>query len=259
MYATNYLENAVLNAMCGITFRSPGTVYVGLFLSNPTETGSAGTEVSYKGYARQPISFSEPALSGVNMSILNTEQVTFPESDQSAGSVTYIGIMDSLVGGNMLAYGSLTEEMIVNSGYAPVILAGEAELYLAGAASNAFKKKILNIFRGMELAGFSPYFALFNGNPESGGAELEGSNYARVLLTLSAPAQSDSGQAYVTNTKAVNFNRPSAAWGTYGYAAIYNAASAGEPVWIQAISPSVEIKKGYMPMIAAGAVRVAIN
>lgn len=259
MYATNYLENAILNAMRGITFNSPGTVYVGLFLSNPTDTGAAGTEVSYKGYARQPISFSEPALSGANMAIKNAEQVTFPESDQSAGSVTYIGILDSLVGGNMLAYGPLTEEMVVNSGYAPVILAGEAEFYLAGAASNAFKKKILNTFRGVALAGFNSYFALYNGNPDSGGAELAGSNYARVPLTFSAPAQSDSGQAYVSNTKAVNFNRPSAAWGTYGYVAIFNAASAGEPVWIQAVSPAVEIKKGYMPMIAAGAVRVAIN
>lgn len=259
MYATNYLENAILNAMRGITFNSPATVYVGLFLSNPTDTGTASTEVSYKGYARQPIAFSEPALSGANMSIRNTEQVTFPECEQNAGAVTYIGIMDSLVGGNMLAYGPLTEEMVVNSGYAPVILTGEAEFYLAGAASNAFKKKILNMFRGVKLAGFNAYFALFNGNPDSGGAELEGSNYERVLLTLSAPAQSDSGQAYVTNTQAVNFNRPSAAWGTYGYAAIFNAASAGEPVWIQAISPVIEIKKGYMPMIASGAVRVAIN
>lgn len=259
MYATNYLENAVLNAMRGITFKSPGTVYVGLFLSNPTETGIAGTEVSYKGYARQLISFSEPALSGVNMSIRNTEQVTFPESDQNAGTVTYIGIMDSLVGGNMLAYGSLTEEMVVNPGYAPVILPGEAEFYLAGAASNSFKKKILNMFRGVALAGFDSYFALFNGNPESGGAELSGDNYARVPLTFAAPLQAESGQGYIENSEVANFNRPSAAWGTYGYAAIFNAATAGEPVWIQAISPVIEIKKGYMPMIAAGAVRVAIN
>lgn len=259
MYATNYLENAILNAMRGVTFKSPATVYVGLFLSNPTDTGSAGTEVSYKGYARQPISFSEPALSGVNMSIRNTEQVTFPACEQSAGTVTYIGIMDSLVGGNMLAYGSLTEEMVVNSGYAPVILAGDAEFYLAGAASNSFKKKILNMFRGVALAGFESYFALFNGNPDNGGSELEGSNYARVPLALSAPAQADSGQAYVTNANDVAFNRPSASWGSYSYAAIFNAASAGEPVWIQAILPVIEIKKGYMPMIAAGAVRVAIN
>jgi len=259
LYATNYLENAILNAMRGVTFSSPANVYVGLFLSNPTDTGTAGTEISYAGYARQRIAFSEPALNGSNMYIHNTEQINFPKCEQNAGTVVYIGILDSASGGNMIAYGKLTEELIVKGGDAPVLLTGEVEFYLTGSMSNAFKTKVLNIFNGQTLKGFSSYLALFNGNPENGGAELSGDNYARAALSLTAPAEAESGQNYIENSEAISFNRPSGNWGTLNYTAIFDAAASGEPVWVQARSAAREIKKGYLPVVAAGGIRVAIN
>ncbi len=259
MYATNYLENAVLNAMRNISFSAPSNSYVALFLSNPTDTGTAGTEVSYAGYARKQIEFSAPAVSGAAMSIKNTQQITFAESPVAAGTATYIGLMDSVIGGNMLAYGQLTEELVIHEGYAPVLLAGEVEFTSSGNMSNAFKTKFLNIFRGQNLSGFEPYFALYNGNPEAGGAELSGDNYARVKLDMTAPAEAESGQNYIENSAAVNFNRPSSGWGTYNYSVIYNAAASGEPVWGKEFSPAREIKKGYMPTIGIGGVRVAMN
>jgi hypothetical protein len=47
MYATNYFETKILNIFSGTPCVAPSGLYVGLFLSNPTETGVAGTEVSY--------------------------------------------------------------------------------------------------------------------------------------------------------------------------------------------------------------------
>lgn len=259
MYATNYLENAILNAMRGVTFGSPTNVYIGLFLSNPTENGTAGTEISYADYVRQKIVFSEPALNGNNMYIHNTEQIYFPKCTQNAGTVTYIGILDSVSGGNMLAYGKLTEDLIVKEGDAPVLLIGEVEFYLTGSMSNAFKTKVLNVFNGQTLKGFSSYLALFNGNPENGGAELAGDNYARAAVTFTAPAEAESGQNCVENSTTISFNRPSSDWGTLNYTAIYDSLSSGEPVWVQARSAAREIKKGYMPVVSIGGIRVAIN
>lgn len=259
LYATNYFETAILNAMRGTTYSVPSTVYIGLFLSNPGETGAATSEISYTGYARQPISFSVPAQDGTAMRIQNSAQVTFPESSTDAGTVTYVGIMDSLTGGNMLVYGQLTDELVVYSGYAPVLLAGEVEYYLSGDMTNDMKTKVLNCLRGQNLTGFDCYFALFNGNPENGGSELSGDNYARVSLAMSAPAQAESGQAFIQNSSAANFPRPSDSWGIYSYSAIMNAANGGQPVWIKQVSPSREIKKGYMPIIGAGNVRLSIN
>lgn len=259
MYATNYLETAILNVLKGVTFTAPSQVYIGLYINNPTETGTSGVELSYAGYERMPITFSEPADESGGIGIKNDSQITFATSSISAGTVTYIGIHDSKVAGNMLAYGKLTDALVVSENEAPVLLPQEVGYFFNQNLSKSFKKKVLNIFRGQNLAGANPHFALFNGNPDSGGAELSGANYARVPLTFSSPEESESGQMVASNTNQVNFNRPTTAWGTWNYSAIYDALSNGEPIWVNVKAPAKEIKKGYMPTIAEGAIRVAIN
>ena len=259
MYATNYFETAILNVMKGITLTAPSKVYVGLYISNPTETGAAGTEVSYSGYTRKQITFSEPAPESGGIGIKNDGQITFPTSLINAGTVTYIGIHDSLVAGNMLAYGKLTEELVIGENEAPVLLPQEIVYYLTGNMSTSFKTKVLNVLRGQSISGVSPYFALFNGNPDSGGAELSGDNYARVALTFSNPSEAESGQMEIMNTNASNFNRPTTDWGTWNYSAIYSQASNGEALWVAQRNPAKEIKKGYMPTIAESAIKLAIN
>ena len=57
MYASNYFENQVLNLMRNQPASGYSQLYLALFLSNPGDTGTEGTEISYSAYARQPISF----------------------------------------------------------------------------------------------------------------------------------------------------------------------------------------------------------
>ena len=258
MYATDYLEKNFLNIMNGITFTAPQNIYIGLFLSNPGEIGT-GVEVNYVGYERMAITFSAPSEMNGGIGITNDSLITFATSAIDAGTVTHIGLLDSKVGGNILAYGKLTENLDVLAGEAPVLLAGEVSYYLLGNLSKAYKTKLLNIFRKTNLVGITPHFALFNGSPEQGGAELSGSNYERVALTFSTPSPGNSGQMYIQNSEGTTFNRPSEAWGTWSYSAIYDAKSQGEPVWIQEKVPSKAIKKGYMPVIALNAIKLAIN
>lgn len=259
MYATNYFETAFLNVMKGITFTAPSKVYVGLYISDPTETGQAGTEVSYSGYTRMQIGFTEPAPESGGIGIKNDSQITFPTSPTNAGTITHIGILDSQVAGNMLAYGQLTEALVIGENEAPILLPQEIVFFFSGNLSTAYKTKALNIFRGQSISGVTPHFALFKGNPDSGGAELSGANYARVALTFSSPRETESGQMEISNTNQTNFNRPSTDWGSWTYSAIYSAASSGEPIWVLERSPAKDIKKGYMPTIAENAIRVAIN
>ena len=70
---------------------------------------------------------------------------------------------------------------------------------------------------------------------------------------------SASGQISARNSAAAAFPRPSTPWGTWTYSAIHTAASSGEPVYIKALTEAVEIKRGYMPTIAEGAVEVGLN
>lgn len=259
MYATNYLEAAALNIMRGAAFTAPSTVYVGLYINNPGETGKEGVELSYTGYERMPITYTEPAEESGGIGVKNDSQITFATSEVDAGMASYIGISDSKVGGNMLIYGKLTDDLEIRAGEAPVLLQGEIVHYLTGNLSRAYKVKLLNILRKQNITGFTPYLALFNGDPESGGAELSGDNYARVALAFTAPAESAGGQMTVSNSTAATFNRPTSAWGNWTFSAIYDAAANGLPVWTIAKDPAKEIKKGYMPTIAEGDIKVGIN
>ena len=80
MYASNYLETAIINLMRGTSLQAPTGLYVGLFLSDPTDTGTAGTEVSYTGYARQPITFQLDGTSSIQNSLFDSTQSIFPYS-----------------------------------------------------------------------------------------------------------------------------------------------------------------------------------
>lgn len=262
MYATDYFETAILNSMRGIALTAPGTMYLALFLTNPTETGTAGTEVTYGEYARIPVTFSTPAAVASNsntISIQNETQLTFASADIDAGTVKFIALMDSLTGGNMWAYGELTDALQITAGVAPVFTVGSIVYTLSGNLTTAFKEKYLNVLRGYSVEGFNLYAALYNGDPESGGAELSGNNYARVLLDLTAPEEASSGQMRVENSVEAAFNRPTTDWGTWVYTALFNAESGGQPVWKLALTTAMTLTVGRMPNIAQGAIRLAVN
>lgn len=259
MYATNYLENAFLNSLRGVSFTPPGKIYIGLYLSNPGETGGEGVELHYEGYRRIEISFSVPAAMNGGIGVQNTSQIDFAVSPVSAGTVTHVGLSDSVTGGNMLAYGPLTESLSISQGENPVLLTGEVQFYLNGDLSNAYKTKLLNVLRGQGLTGITPYVALFNGNPDDGGSELSGDGYSRVAVTLSAPTESDSGQLICQNSERHAFGRPSTPWGAWSWSAFMDAAANGSPVFAKRQEPEKVIKAGYMPKFEPGSIRVAIN
>ena len=261
MYATNYLEAAILNTMRGNAFTAPAKVYLALFLTSPTDA-AAGTEVSYEGYQRLPVAFTPPAARAAagGVSVENTEQITFATSPIDAGTVAFIGILDSPAAGNMLAWGELTDPLEVRAQVAPVFTPGTLVYTINGDLTEAYKIKYLDAaFRGRSVEGFTLHGALFNGDPEQGGAELSGENYSRVPLAMSAPKEAESGQMTIENSAAASFNRPTTNWGTWNYTALYDSASGGLPVWKQEKTPPWELKPGRMPLMEQGAVKISVN
>lgn len=259
MYACDYLETNFLNSLRGVTFTAPAKCYLALYLNNPGESGLLGTEISYEGYTRMEIVFSEPAPTNGGIGIKNLSDITFAVPPNAAGTVTHIGIMDSIVGGNMLARSELTESLVIGANEPPVFLAGDVLFYLTGDMSVTYKTRLLNLFRGTSLPGVVPCFSLWNGSPEQTGSELSGDNYSRPLITFSAPSEQASGQLIITNSTTVAFERPSTAWGTWTHSAIYSSASGGEPIYIQALTEPIVLKRGYMPVIDPGALKVGVN
>jgi hypothetical protein len=259
MYLTNYSEGKILSALNGTTAVAPTTMYAALFLSNPGETGT-GTEIAYTGYARKPISFSAPTADGSGkVKMANSADVVFPVSDVVTGNITYLGLMDALTGGNMWAYMLLDEPVQVRAGVAPIILAQEWGYESSGDFSIAFKQKYMSLFRGVNLPGFTAHMALYNGNPDDGGSELSGLQYARFPIAFSAPAVQPSGESMIANSASVTSPRAGESWGTLSYTAIMDNLSGGALVAFKLYDPAITINRGDAVFISPGSFSIRLN
>ena len=109
---SNYLENALINAVLRNTsYTSPTTVYAALFTSDPTDAGS-GTEVSGGSYARKAIAFGAPS-NGVST---NSGSVEFDQATGNWGTITHFALFDAATSGNMLFHGALTTSKTIETG-----------------------------------------------------------------------------------------------------------------------------------------------
>lgn len=114
MSLTNAFETHTLQYLLTTdALTRPTAWYIALFTSDPTDTGSAGTEVSTgTGYARTAVTFS---VTGDTAS--NSAAVEFPAaSGGSWGTVSHIGVMDASTGGNMIVHSALDTAKAINDG-----------------------------------------------------------------------------------------------------------------------------------------------
>ena len=124
---SNYLENALINAVLrNTTYTSPATVYISLYLTDPTDADS-GTEVSGGSYARTAVTMGAPS-NGVST---NSADVTFPTCTTSWGTVTHIGIHDASTSGNLLFHTPLDTSKTIDSGDIFKITTGNLSVTLA--------------------------------------------------------------------------------------------------------------------------------
>ena len=260
---TNYFEQTMLNTARGITATAPAALYLALFLSDPTETGTAGTEVNYTGYVRQRLTLTTPTVDSENNSIVgtaNSADIIFPTPTAAAGTVTHAAIYDAATGGNMLVYKQLAQSVVLNSETSPRFAAGELVLTMAyGNLHPDFKMKIFNWMRGTNISGFSPHLALFNGDPVNAGAELSGTDYARIPLVFDAPVEQPSGQMMSSNTNAAASPPATSNWGTWAYGVIMTASTAGDKFFYKQNQGIYQMNNSAQVYVAAGAINIALN
>ena len=109
---SDYLEDELLKHELGeSTYTAPGTFYVALFTSNPTDADS-GTEVSGGSYARQTVTWNTVLTAAAT----NDGDIQFPTATANWGTITHIAIYDALTTGNLLRHAELSESITINSG-----------------------------------------------------------------------------------------------------------------------------------------------
>jgi hypothetical protein len=126
MSFTNAFETDVLEwALTTTSVTRPTAWYVALFTSDPTDTGSAGTELSGSAYARVAATFT---VSGDTAT--NSGAVEFSAATGSWGTVTHIGIYDAASAGNILVHAALTSSKVIDTGDVFRIPAGDLDITL---------------------------------------------------------------------------------------------------------------------------------
>ena len=125
----NYWENKVLNHIFGKGSYSPPTIYLALSTAAPADDGSGLAEPSGNSYSRMQTSIGDwnQASGG---SVINGEDITFPQASGSWGTITHFALFDSASGGNLLAYGALSTPININESDAVRFVAGDIEVAL---------------------------------------------------------------------------------------------------------------------------------
>lgn len=129
MSLTNAFETHTLQYLLTTdSVTRPTSWYIGLFTSDPTDTGSAGTEVATgTGYARTAVTFT---VTGDTAS--NSAAVEFPAaSGGNWGTISHIGVMDAATGGNMIVHSALTTAKAINDGDVFRIPTGDLDITAA--------------------------------------------------------------------------------------------------------------------------------
>lgn len=120
MSASNYLENAVLNATLvnGQSYAA-GNVYAALYSVAPTDSTS-GTELSGSNYSRQQVTFT--VSSGTATSNVT---VTFGAASATWNTAVAWAILDASSAGNILYYSTLSPAQTVLNGNSLTFASGD--------------------------------------------------------------------------------------------------------------------------------------
>ena len=262
MYATNYFEHAILNLMRGTAIEGK-TMYLALFQSDPSDTGTAGTEANYSGtsgnYARREITFRAPyaqSSGSSNYVLENSAVITFPEASASGNTITHVAVMDAATGGNMWLYGALDQSLVVQAGVTPTFQAAALQWIWSGNISTYYKQQIMNTLRGTSCSNFTPYIGLF----DASGNEFNGTSYARFQVAMSEPAQNTgTGVAYSQNTAEVTSPVAGSDWGAVQTVKMFNASTGGQEFCSVTLSSTYNITTGSLFGFHAGDFVMNVN
>ena len=126
---SDYWKNEILDHIFSKGSYTPPTIYVGLSTADPTDDGSGSAEPSDNGYARVATTGSDWNVASGG-AVANANDIIFPQATGSWGTITHFALFDAATGGNMLAHGSLSVPIEINSGNKTKIAAGNIDVTL---------------------------------------------------------------------------------------------------------------------------------
>ena len=109
---SNNLADKLINATVRkIPYTTPTQSFVALYTSDPTKDNT-GTEVTGVTYEREPLTMDEPD-DGVTQ---NASEMEWAVATTVWGTITHVGIVDAVVGGNLMYFAELIEPKNITVG-----------------------------------------------------------------------------------------------------------------------------------------------
>lgn len=115
MAKSDYLENKVVGLYNGASITAPGTVYLALFTTAPTDAGG-GVEVTGGSYVRLAKTTVVANFTVNGGTVTNATVFAWPDATAAWGTIVAIGIFDAETAGNLLHHGALTASKVIGSG-----------------------------------------------------------------------------------------------------------------------------------------------
>lgn len=118
---------------------------------------------------------------------------------------------------------------------------------------------VLNVLRGVALAGVTPYAGLFSTAPaddNSAGTELAGNGYARQAATFGAPVTDTGNLRKISNTNNIQFGPALADWPQAVAFGVFNTQSNGNLLYWDVLPTPKTIQQGDFGQFAPGSLVV---
>lgn len=229
MGLSTYAMNKAMDHILKVASYTPAThLYIGLSTTNPLADGSGIAEPSGGSYARVLCDDWDAAA---DREVVNSALIEFAQATASWGNIAYIFVSDALTGGNMIAFGTLTQNKNITTGGTFSIETGMLHISIdEGIISNYMANAILDhIFKNTVYTPATHlYVCLCDESPDDSSdgtsiSEPDAADYARILhdtWNISSGGKS-------TNDGSIEFTEAVASWGTISHTALTDALTAG--------------------------------
>ena len=118
---------------------------------------------------------------------------------------------------------------------------------------------VLNVLRGVALAGVTPYAGLFSTAPaddNSAGTELAGNGYSRQAAAFGAPVTDTGNLRKISNTNNIQFGPALADWPQAVAFGVFDAQSNGSLLYWDVLPTPKTIQQGDFGQFAPGSLVV---
>lgn len=251
---SDYAEDQVIRWLfTALAVTRPAAWYAALHSAPPGEQGLNG-EMNYDGYLRQAVAFGAPA-SG---KIANSASITFPSAPSGTFGTDVYGahwsVWTALNGGNCLGWGTRKQDFL---GLQYTFAAGTLICSARGLTTFA-KNLVLNwLFRNVAVTRPGAWWMAVHTQPPNDlgvGGEQKTLGGARRSLVL-VP----SSNGVLVNSNQIDFGPATSKWPSLSYYSIWDAASAGNCLFVKALKAPYGVAAAQTLRFAAGQVHASAN